>query len=337
MGRKIKTELMEEMIIRSNGIVAHAARTLGIPTSTIYRRFIKEYGCSAAAWYTEYLQRTQKEKMLDTNLLISELQDRGYFVEKEAHSEDYEFKPKLKLFEGEVYRLGLISDTHLCSKYQQLTYLKTFYSMMEQRGINTVLHCGDLCDGNHIYKGHEYELFLHGAQEQIDYITRQYPEIKGIKTYYICGNHDESFYKRNGTDLGRVLSMQRKDLIHLGFHGAYIDIGRVKKMIYIHHGAGSISYARSYRQQKIIEQFNPSQKPYIHLLGHYHVINTLWSYRNVFSQLMPCFQSQTPYLKRKGVNPEVGGMVMEFRIVDDKPTLPKIELIPFYKHIEKDY
>lgn len=337
MGRKIKTEKMQEILIRTSGSVNKVAEILGIPTSTVWRRFRSVHNCSPGEWYQQYLERKEVKLLLNTDKLISELQDRGYFVEKEAQSSDYEFTPKIKAFDGDIFELGLVSDTHLCSKYQQLTHLHTFYEMMSRRGITTILHCGDISDGENVYKGHVYELFQHGANEQIEYVARHYPEYSGINTYYICGNHDESFYKRSGIDLGKYLSYQRKDLIHLGFHGAYFNVRYTKKLIYMHHGAGGVAYARSYKQQKIVEQFTPSQKPYIHLLGHYHTMNTLWSYRNVFSQMLPCFQTQTPYLKRKGLNPEVGGMILNFRIVDGKPTTPKVEFIPFYVHKEKDF
>jgi len=336
--KKINLGRAQEALIRTVGNVTKAANLLGVERTTIQRIFLRNLNVTATEWYGTYLEQKQNKLLADTDILIHELQNRGYFVEKEAKSMDYKFTPNIKPFEGDVYKIGLVSDTHLGSKYQQLSHLYTFYEILNQRGITDVIHAGDVSDGSgYVYQGHMYELFLHGADEHIDYIIDNYPKYGGIKTYFICGNHDESFYKRNAIDIGKHISLRRPDLIHLGFHGAFLGLAGIDNLMYIFHGSGGVSYARSYRQQKMIEQLSPAQKPYFLFIGHYHITNTLWQYRNVFSQMLPCFQSQTPFLKRKGLNPEIGGMILEFRIVCDKPTIPKMEFIPFYVPIEKDY
>ena len=43
----------------------------------------------------------------------------------------------------EHLNLLLISDTHLCSKYDRLDILNYLYDKAEDRGIKYVLHCGD--------------------------------------------------------------------------------------------------------------------------------------------------------------------------------------------------
>ena len=43
----------------------------------------------------------------------------------------------------EHLKLLLISDTHLCSKYDRLDILNYLYDKAEDRGIKYVLHCGD--------------------------------------------------------------------------------------------------------------------------------------------------------------------------------------------------
>lgn len=46
--------------------------------------------------------------------------------------------------------------------------------------------------------------------------------------------------------------------------------------------------------------------------GHYHCSALLPMYRNVVAVQMPCFQSQTPYLKTRGLYPEIAGVILEF-------------------------
>ncbi len=64
-------------------------------------------------------------------------------------------------------------------------------------------------------------------------------------------------------------------------------------------------------------------------------------YRNVMVIQMPCFEAQTPYLKRKGLYPEVGGVVIEMVVDDEGEKVGlasfKVEFVPFYVPIEKDY
>jgi len=269
--------------------------------------------------------------------LITQIQKRGYFTTKDAQIQDYHFKPNIIPFKGDTYRIAIVGDTQIGSRYQQLTHLHTFYKMCQKREVRDVFHCGDLTDGQNIYNGHEFELFLQGVDAQKEYTIENYPEYKDITTYFICGNHDESHYKHAGVDIGKAISERRKDLQYKGFHGAYFTIGGIDKLIYLHHGTGGVAYARSYKLQKQIEQFAPDMKPFMFFEGHYHVSCHLPMYRNVIAWSVPCFQSQTPYLKAKGLYPEIGGIIMEFTINNRKPILSKFEYVPFYVPVEEDF
>ena len=54
--------------------------------------------------------------------------------------------------------LLLISDTHLCSKYDRLDILRYLYDKAEDRGIKYILHSGDFTDGRSNRPEHIYEL-----------------------------------------------------------------------------------------------------------------------------------------------------------------------------------
>jgi DNA polymerase II small subunit/DNA polymerase delta subunit B len=271
------------------------------------------------------------------DILINQLQDRGYFVTKDAQQQDYLFQLDIDPFQGDRYRIGVVADTQLGSRYQQLTHLHSFYKHCQEENVNIVLHGGDLSDGQKMYKGHEYELFLHGADAQLDYCVNRYPEYDGIQTVFICGNHDESHYKIAQFDIGLHISRQRKDMIYKGFHGAYFEIAGITNLIYLHHASGGVAYARSYKTQKLIEQLSPDKKPFILLDGHFHVCNHLPMYRNVHAWQLPCFQSQTPYLVAKGLYPEIMGLIIEFTVVDGKPGKYVVEECPFYIPKKEDF
>lgn len=279
------------------------------------------------------------EQVLPTPALIETLQDRGYIILPQTQVVDKIIKVDKKRFKGNEYEFGVVSDTHYCSKYQQRTHLQTTYRYFEDRGIKDIYHAGDMSDGQGMYRGHEYEIFLHGADAQRDYIIEYYPRYDGCTTYIIGGSHDESHWKRSGTNILEQIGEKRPDIEYKGFHGAEIKIGPLRA--YLMHGSGGVSYARSYKLQKIIEQFTPENKPEILLLGHYHVVCHLHAYRNVEGFLLPCFQAQTPYLKAKGLAPIIGAMIIKVVLndIDRKDGLVKIlpEYLPFYVPKEKDW
>ena len=200
-----------------------------------------------------------------------------------------------------------------------------------------MLHCGDLVDGNgNMYRGQIYEQFALGADSQIEYAVSNYPRYKDMTTYVIGGNHDASFQTAVGIDVVGSICRRRDDMEYLGFGGA--DVRLVGVPIYLLHCDGGVPYARSYRLQKIIEQFPGGKKPRILAAGHLHVTDLLPNYRNVMAFLAGAFQSQTPYLRRKGLAPDIGGSIVDVTVTDDASLASiRYEWIPFYDPIENDY
>jgi DNA polymerase II small subunit/DNA polymerase delta subunit B len=267
--------------------------------------------------------------------LLKEIENRGYFTSKippQKIGKVFRAEPKTK---GARYVIGLVADTQMCSKYQQITHLYSAYQWFKALGVETVLHAGDVVDGERVYRGQEYELFAHGADAQRDYVIENYPRVKGVKTFMISGNHDASFWNVSGYNIVDAICSKRDDLVFLGDNYATYMIGEIK--IAIMHGEGGVPYARSYRLQKIIEQISPENKPHMLFLGHFHVEDVQPMYRNVLGIQLPCFQAQTPFLARKGLYPELGAWVVEFGV--DKKGLTDIQYRHkmFYVPIKHDY
>jgi hypothetical protein len=132
-----------------------------------------------------------------------------------------------------------------------------------------------------------------------------------------------------------LISKERKDMIYLGKLGAYVNLRENIKMHLLHPDGGG-SYAKSYRPQKLIENYSSENKPNILLSGHFHTSMQFYT-RNVHAFVTGCFEAQTPFLLRKGLYPEVGGWEIEI-VPSDKGILRiKGEWIPFYKPIYHDY
>jgi len=239
--------------------------------------------------------------------LLEEVSKRGFISTRREVlvNRTYKFPRQLKPF-----KLGIVSDTHIGSQMQQISLLHEAYKEMAKEKVKVILHCGDMIEGNgKLYKGQIYEMFLHGADNMVKYAIENYPKADNILTYVIGGSHDFSFYKSDGADVLARIAEKRDDIRYLGVSGAFINIGKIK--IYLMHPDGGSAYARSYKMQKIIEQFPPAQKPNILLCGHYHITNELPNYRNVVGLQLPCFQTQTQYLRAKGLNPDIGYLILE--------------------------
>jgi predicted phosphodiesterase len=268
--------------------------------------------------------------------LLKEVQGRGYYIAKTPLTNSGQtFKGDLKRWGGNTYKFGVVSDTHMASRYQQLTALWDFYRLLGRKHIDTCFHCGDLVDGEGVYRGQLYETFVHGADGQSEYAVANYPKVKGVQTHLIAGNHDLSFMETSGTNVARAVCKTREDMTYLGDYLAYIEVGAVK--IALMHGAGGNAYARSYKIQKIVEQFSSENKPHMLFLGHYHTPNITPGYRNCESVQMSAFQAQTPYLARKGLQPWIAGLIVT--IQTDSSGLSKVnyEWIPFYLPKRNDF
>jgi predicted phosphodiesterase len=242
--------------------------------------------------------------------LIESLEAQGYRVTLDKPNERQ--VPLEAPIEGKV-RFGVVSDTHLGHKNQQLTHLHDFYDRAKDWGAQFMLHGGDLVDGQNMHRDQQFELFKHGVDAQANYAIENFPKLvskrgKTLPTYVIGGNHDGSGWNDVGANVLRQLDDGRDDITFLGAPTATFHHGPLRIMLM--HPDGGGGYARSYKLQKIVEGFEANTKPHILFAGHWH-IQCHVNVRNVDAFAMPCFQSQTAYIKRKGLQPVIGGLLVE--------------------------
>lgn len=203
----------------------------------------------------------------------------------------------------------VVSDTHFGNIHNQLHLLNEVYEEAYNRGIDTVLHVGDMVDGNYPNRPEQpRQQFLHGYDEQTNYVVDMYPEIDGLKTYYILGSHDETHYKNGQATVNERLSRERKDMIYLGQDNGEITINNVK--IALDHPGGGSSQYLSYKPQKRIEILEPHTKPKLLLIGHYHK-SYAFSYRNVQCILVPCLCDATQFQQKQGLSNVLGAYFLD--------------------------
>jgi predicted phosphodiesterase len=234
---------------------------------------------------------------------------------------------------GDEITVGIVSDTHLGSREEALPELLTIYEEFEARGIDTVLHAGDLTAGIGIYRGQQANGLAHGMgtyNAQVDYATEVYPKIEGITTYMISGNHDiEGEAGRVGFDPVQAVCHRRSDIVYCGaYHGSLeLPNGAHATMV---HGRGGGGYAISYKPQRYVESLPPGRKPALLIFGHWHV-SGFFRHRQVTCLLAGCFEWQTDLLVRLGLQPDVGAWIVTLRLGDDGSVVGiKPEWIGFY-------
>lgn len=218
------------------------------------------------------------------------------------------------------FKIGVVSDTHICSKQERLAELRDFYRVMETNGISTVLHSGNWIDGEAPFNKHE--LIVHGMDAQLEYFGEQYPKHQGITTYAVAGDDHEGWYaQREGVDIGRYCEdvMRRggrTDWKNLGYMEAFIPLQHAitgkQSMYHVIHPGGGSAYATSYTVQKLVESYEGGSKPAIVQVGHYHKAEYLHT-RNVHAVQAGCFQDQTIFARKKRLIFTIGGWIIAFR------------------------
>ena len=221
---------------------------------------------------------------------------------------------KIKLDKLKENEILVVSDTHFGSIHNQLHLLNELYEEAYKRGITTVLHIGDLTDGNYPNRPENpRQQFLHGFDEQVGYVVDMYPEIDGMTTYYILGSHDETHYKNGQATADFWIDRCRKDMKFLGQDTGEITIDKVKYIL--DHPGGGSAQSLSYKPQKRIEILETHNKPKVLLIGHYHK-SYHFVYRNVQCIEVPALCAKTQFQQKQGISNIVGGYFI--KVYSDK-------------------
>ncbi len=230
---------------------------------------------------------------------------------------------------GVKQKFGYVTDSHGGSLYADWPLLNFAYDTFEAEKIKTVFHSGDITDGIKMYKGHEFELEVQGADAQVNMVSERYPNKKGITTYFITGNHDRSFWKHGGTEIGEKITKNRPDLVHIGHQEADITIGEkdFTATIRLFHPDGGSAYAISYQPQKYISALPSGTKPDILLIGHYHKAEIL-PFRGVYAVQGGTLQSQTPFMRGRTLAAVVGFWILEVVVGPNRIVRAKSEFFP---------
>jgi predicted phosphodiesterase len=224
-------------------------------------------------------------------------------------------------------KFALVSDTHLGNKQSAKSELSDFYKKAWDEWVEAFIHCGDLVDWTwNVYKGQMYELENVWYDEQLKTTVNDYPYYWDIKTYVVWWNHDESFLKENWANIIKNIAHLRDDIIDMWFYDARIKLNGVD--INAHHGWWNMSYAKSYKPQKLIENIDTRSQPDIFASGHWH--DALYmAYRNIHSFLPWAFLKQNLLAKRFNLGNTIGWWIVEVDIKEDGSSEIQMKFIQY--------
>ena len=179
------------------------------------------------------------------------------------------------------------------------------------------------------------------------------PKIDGVEWFELGGNHDWWHVVNAGLDPVKMFCDRREDAHYLGYdvNGLWLTD---KVYLRLWHPSGGVPYAKSYRLQKgmetqssealkkantsaleinriLVEQAGKHKGDMkaamqmigelktavssVLIAGHLHI--AVWMSEPPMMGLHPgCFEGKTNYLKRKGLDPSIGGVVLRFLVTD---------------------
>jgi len=212
-------------------------------------------------------------------------------------------------------KFALVSDTHLGNKQSAKKELQDFYKKAWSEWVEAFIHCWDLVDWTwNVFKWQVYELENVWYDEQLKTAVNDYPYYWDVKTYVIWWNHDESFLKENWANIIKNIANLRDDIIDMWFYDARIKLNWVD--INSHHWAWNMSYAKSYKPQKLIENIDTRNQPDVFASWHRH--DALYmAYRNIHTFLPWAFLKQNLLAKRLNLWTTIWWRIVEVNIKDD--------------------
>lgn len=268
-----------------------AAEKLGLALSTVQRR-VRDYRKMHEQSQPEpdsKIMRRIRERFTDAEL--QQLAAGGMHTPTESKV-SYNF-------DGKKIKIGVISDTHLGSKFTNVDRLYSAFDKFKSEKINFAVHCGDVFEGVSSRAGHVYELTHVGYQAQLEHGQEVFDCKRwgNVPMYMIDGNHDRWYIQSAGAMIVKELCAANRNLYFLGHDEGDIQINK-KIKIKLWHGEDGSSYAFSYRIQKIVESFSGGEKPSILFCGHAHKSFYVFI-RNVHCISAAAIQSQSKWMRSK--------------------------------------
>lgn len=279
-------------------------RELGVCRQTVarYRKWVAE-ALEEKKEKKSWLSKEEKKKLeLLQHYSDKEVQEMLNYVANNTKREIDEV-----IWEPWHLKFALVSDTHFGSKAAAKDELWEFYDIAKDRWVECFVHCGDLVDWCGVYKWQQFEQSWVWFTDQLNDVKDNYPNV-WLPTYFIGWNHDENFLKANGVNICKAVEQVRQDLVNLWFYDARLKLNGID--INLHHGGGSLSYAKDYKMKKYLDSLPVEWQPDIFALGHYHT--ALYDLHRWIHWFMPwSFMKENLLAKRFNLGNTIWGWIIE--------------------------
>jgi predicted phosphodiesterase/polyhydroxyalkanoate synthesis regulator phasin len=297
-----------------------AAKKLGI-TKEAVRRYVREYrrrNEESGDKVNEQLLRQVKERFSNDELrrLIS------------TSEFDNSLRDVRHDFDGETVTFGVLTDTHLGSKYTDVEMLYTAFDEFSKAGVDFITHSGDVHEGLSTRPGHYYECSHIGYSQQLEHSREVFGQWTDTPIYMIDGNHDRWYIKSNGALICDELAKSLDNVHFLGHDEGDIHLNNVK--IKLWHGEDGSSYAFSYRIQKIVESFTGGEKPNVLICGHTHKALYVLD-RNIHCVSAGAMQKQSKWMRGKRAASHTGFWIVRMVVNDYEVLSFNPQFFPFYR------
>lgn len=217
-------------------------------------------------------------------------------------------------FKGKEITFGVMSDTHLGSKYTDVSHILAAFKEMNKEKCEFLLHAGDLVEGMMGRPGHVLELdpMCIGFQNMLDMSIEVFKRYKQ-PIFVISGNHDLSFDIKYGIGMDLVHHFcEETGNYYLGINDGDLTVGNTVIKLW-HGGDGATARAQTYRDQLIIESLTGGEKPNLLVTGHIHKAHYFFM-RNVHCICAGSMQRQTPFMRAKKLAAQVGFWIVKMCI-----------------------
>ena len=204
-------------------------------------------------------------------------------------------------------KFWLVADTHFGAKQCARDELWEFYERAKDKWVECFVHAGDIVDWEWVYNWQQFEQDKVWFEEQLSDLKKNYPNV-WVPTYFIGGNHDEAYLKKNWVNICKAIETVRQDLINLGFYDARLRLNWID--INLHHGWWSLSYAKDYKMKKYLDSLPVENQPDIFALWHYHT--ALYDLHRGIHWFMPgAFLKENLLAKRFNLGNVIWGWIIE--------------------------
>ncbi len=257
-------------------------------------------------------------------------------IEKIKNPSSTNLPTNLHKFSKKSVTFLTVGDLHLNAKEgftkKPLCDFKKFKEVLKigkEEGAEYVIQTGDVTDGENMRPWQKYNLVVQGLDDVVEFCVNEWPDI-GLQTYFIGGNHDQTYLNSIGADICKYIAKDRKDLVYLGMNEGnlplqpqYINLMMEGKKvpdnaswIRVLHPQKGTAKSQSYQIQAHIGALQSEFKPRILIVGHYHKMDYLFT-RNVHAFQAGTMEHQSDWMRRKDLTAQLGAWLITAYFKDD--------------------